>query len=68
MNLAHNCLKVNGKRVIVELDPPPIPDRGFDYRATFADGDELSPAGYGSSPRAAVEDLKSWDDLTLEGE
>jgi hypothetical protein len=66
MNLAPDCLRINGKRVIIELDPPPIPDRGFDYRAHFAHGDELSPTGYGATPRAAVDDLKSWDDLTMQ--
>ena len=68
MNLAPDCLRINGKRVVSELDPPPIPDRGFDYRATFEGGDEASPVGYGPTMLAAVEDLKSWDDLTLEGE
>lgn len=65
MNLAPACLRINGKRVIIELDPPPIPFRGFDYRASFEGSDEHAPAGYGPTIRAALEDLKSWDDLTL---
>lgn len=67
MNLAPPCLRINGRRVVIELDPPPIPNRGFDYRASFADGDEYSPVGYGATALAAAEDLKSWDDLRLEG-
>ena len=66
MNLAPDCLRINGKRVIVELAPPPIPDRSFDYIAYFHDADELSPVGYGATMLAAAQDLKSWDDLTLE--
>lgn len=68
MNFAPDCLRINGKRVIVELDPPPIPGHGFDYCARFEHGDEYSLTGYGPTPLAAVEDLKGWDDLTLEGE
>ncbi len=67
MNLAPDCLRINGKRVIIELDPPPIPFRGFDYRASFEGSDEYAPAGYGPTMLAAAADLKSWDDLTLEG-
>ena len=66
MNLAPDCLRINGKRVIIELDPPPIPDRNFDYRASFDGADEYTPAGYGATMLAAAEDLKSWDDMTLE--
>lgn len=66
MNLAPDCLRILGRRVIVELDPPPIPDRSFDYCAWFADQDEHEPEGRGPTAVAAVADLKSWAELNLE--
>jgi hypothetical protein len=58
MNLAPDCLRILGRRVIVELDPPPIADRRFDYVATFAASDEGYPIGRGRTALAAVADLK----------
>ena len=65
MNLAPDCLRINGKRVIIELDPPPVAYRGFDYRASFEEDGDESLVGYGETPLAAAKDLQSWDDLTL---
>ena len=51
---AHVC----GYRIIITTHVyPPIPDRRFDWCATFSDYDEGSPVGYGATEQAAIDDL-----------
>ncbi len=47
-----------GYRVItVEFIYPPIPDRGFDYQATFDGYEPGDPIGHGPTEQAAIDDL-----------
>lgn len=62
MNLAPPCLRVNGKRVLVCLELPPIPTNRFDYAATFDSYEPGDPIGRGATMVAAVTDLKEQDD------
>ena len=57
MSAAPECLRVAGRRVIVEYVNPPIPMRQFDYCAVFRDYEPGDPQGYGSTPKEAVFDL-----------
>ena len=59
-NLAPPCLRINGRRVVIEHDPPPFysQSRYFDYSATFSDYEPGDPIGRGSDPVAAVQSLK----------
>lgn len=41
----------------VDFIYPPIPDRRYDYQATFADYDEGDPIGHGPTEQAAIDDL-----------
>lgn len=45
-------------RIVVEFDPPPIPDRAFDYCAWMPDEAEPGvPQGYGPTKQDALDDL-----------
>ena len=57
MSAAPNCLRIGGRRVIVEYVAPPIPIRTHDYCARFDDNDIGDPQGYGSTALEATEDL-----------
>lgn len=49
---------MSGYRIIqVEFIYPPIPDRRFDYQATFEDYDAGDPIGHGPTEQAAIDDL-----------
>ncbi len=49
---------MTGYRIIkVEFIYPPIPDRSFDYQATFSDYDEGDLIGHGPTEQAAIDDL-----------
>lgn len=52
-----------GYRIIhVHFIYPPIPDRGFDYQATFDGYDEGDPVGHGPTEQAAIDDLhEEWE-------
>ena len=41
---------------------PPIPDRRFDYSATWSGYDEGDPIGYGETPAEAINDLLEQSD------
>ena len=58
MSLAPDCLRVNGRKVIVEYVNPAIPVREFDYCAVFQDYEPGDLQGYGPTAVAAVADLK----------
>lgn len=45
------------RRIVTEFIYPPIPDRSMDWRASFEDGDEYGPFGYGPTEEAARQDL-----------
>mgnify|MGYP003422038161 CR=1 FL=1 len=62
MNLAPPCLRINGKRVLVCLELPPIQARQFDYVATFDGYEPGDPIGRGATAVDAVKDLKEQDD------
>jgi hypothetical protein len=62
MSLAPPCLRINGKSVEVTLALPPIPTDRFDYAAVFAGYEPGDLIGRGSTPLAAVKDLKEQDD------
>lgn len=64
MNLAPPCLRINGKRVVIEYDPPPAHSttRYFDYAATFDSYEPGDPIGRGATAVDAVKDLKEQDD------
>lgn len=42
----------------VHHEPPPIPQRRFDWHATERDYDLGRPMGFGPTPAAAIEDLQ----------
>lgn len=49
---------MSGYRIItVEFIYPPIPDRRFDYQATFDGYDEGDPIGHGPTEQSAIDDL-----------
>lgn len=56
---------MSGYRIIhVEFIYPPIPDRNFDYQATFDGYDAGDPIGHGPTVERAIEDLHEnyeWD-------
>lgn len=48
--------------VIVNYDPPPIPERGADWYACYDHLGEDGPIGYGATKRAAINDLLDTED------
>ena len=69
---APDCFRLLGRRVVVTHEHPPIPVRGFDYRATFEGHEPGEPQGFGATPVAALEDLRDtaiaagWKDELME--
>lgn len=48
----------DGRKIITNYDPKPIPDRRFDWSAVTEDYDgEGSPAGFGRTEQEAITDL-----------
>lgn len=45
-------------RIVTKYDPPPIPDRQFDWSAVEDSYDLGSPIGYGRTEEDAIADLK----------
>lgn len=62
MSIAPPCLRINGKRVHVEHVYPPIPERQYDYLATFDGYEPGDLMGYGRTAVEAVTALKEQDD------
>lgn len=56
-----NHLEHNGRKIVTDFDPKPIPNRRFDWTATFDgyDGSEESnePIGRGATEKEAVGEL-----------
>jgi hypothetical protein len=48
---------MTARRIVTEHIYPPIPNRNFDWRATFEGYDEGEPMGYGPTKEAAIADL-----------
>ncbi|MFZ5783946.1 MAG: hypothetical protein ACOY4R_27425 [Pseudomonadota bacterium] len=46
------------RRIITRHEPPPIPVRGFDWRALPADYDLGDPIGWGATEQEAIDDLR----------
>jgi hypothetical protein len=44
--------------IVTKFDPPPIPDRQYDWSACVEGSDENDHVGWGSTEEAAIEDLK----------
>ena len=45
-------------RIVTTYDPPPIPDRSYDWQALDADSyDYDGPLGIGPTEQAAIDDL-----------
>ena len=55
--MSPECLRINGRKVQTTHVFPPIPLRNFDWRASFADGDEGDPVGWGVTEKDALQDL-----------
>lgn len=45
------------KKIETEYSPPPIPNRKFDWMATFEDYDQGAPIGFGETEAEAIADL-----------
>ena len=64
---AHNMSK---QKIIITWEHPPIPDRGFDWRASYAGHEEDGKDGFGNTVMNALEELlwnnglEDADDLT----
>ena len=48
---------VGGFTCITKYDPPPIPDRRFDWSAYLVGASEDDPVGWGATKAAAIADL-----------
>ena len=45
-------------KIITKYDPPPIPDRNYDWSACHEGASEDDPVGFGKTEQEAIEDLK----------
>lgn len=57
----------DGRKIVTEYWPKPIPTRGADWCALLEDYDgapdaEFQPKGYGASEQEAIDDLLQWDE------
>lgn len=45
-------------KIVTKYDPPPIPDRQYDWSACLEGASEDDPVGFGPTMEAAIADLK----------
>ena len=55
---APDCLRIAGRRIVVDYVNPPIPIRAFDFCAFFEGNDIGDPQGYGTTAAEAIKDLR----------
>jgi hypothetical protein len=46
------------RKIVTTFDPPPIPSRKYDWRATLEDYDFDGPIGFGGTEQEAIADLE----------
>lgn len=51
------------RKIVTKYDPPPIPWRGADWTATYAEYDLGDPIGQGETEAEAIDDLRIEEEM-----
>lgn len=49
-------------KIITQHDPPPIPNRNYDWMAWREGNEENGPIGYGKTEKIAIQELKELEE------